>query len=437
MKHATYYTPVPPPPDHRDIRGARLADASDGFSLRGRLKHFARYLGAVTNAHSGTAPMRHATYTSVPPPDHRDIREARSADASDSLGLREQLKHFARYLGAMTNAHFGTVAVKHATHTPVPPPPDRRATPEPDDAADGSGLLGWLKHFVLYLGAVAIIGLIGLYFLWQIPFVRDPSQILKIADDSRAPRPLAATVTPAAPAPPAQAAPSPPPVNSAAAPDQPPVPTDTIAATTSPPATPIDPAGALPPLEAQPAAEPDSQAEPATPPTEPTAEVVPSPTPQAEIEQLLVDAQQQMNNRRFTAPASGNALSTYRRVLELQPNHPVALDGIQRITTYYRDVAQQSLQQGRLDESLAYINRGLRAGPKSDALLNLRRQVQQVQKARQREQEQQQKQAALEEMQRQRLEQVRQGQPLRQQEQQPWWRQPSNSNDTTSGFNQR
>ena len=145
-----------------------------------------------------------------------------------------------------------------------------------------------------------------------------------------------------------------------------------------------------------------------------------------------------MDNRRFTAPASGNALSTYRRILELQPNHPVALEGIQRITTYYQDIAQQSLQQGRLDESLAYINRGLRATPKNDALLNLRRQVQQVQRvARQREREEQQKQAALvEEMQRQQLEQIRQEQQRRQQEEQPWWRQPSNRNEN-SGFNQR
>lgn len=167
--------------------------------------------------------------------------------------------------------------------------------------------------------------------------------------------------------------------------------------------------------------------------TTPPAETAPL-TPQAEIEQLLTDAQQQMGNRRFTAPASGNALSTYRRVLELQPNHPAALEGIQRITTYYRDVAQQSLQQGRLDESLAYINRGLRASPKSDALLSLRRNVQ---KAKQREQEEQQ--VLLENLQRQQEEQARVErfrQEHEQQQQQPWWRKPAQQ-DQDSGFNQR
>ena len=147
---------------------------------------------------------------------------------------------------------------------------------------------------------------------------------------------------------------------------------------------------------------------------------------------MLTEAQQQIENRRFTAPASGNALSTYRRILELQPDHPAARDGLQRITTYYQEVAQKSLQQGRLDESLAYINRGLRASPQNNALLSLRRQVQQ---AKRREQEAQ-RQAALEEARRQQLEQIQVEQRREQEQQQPWWRQPSNPADS-SGFNQR
>lgn len=406
--------------------------------------------------------MIQATRIPGPPSDNQTLRKSppnNALDRFDSRGRRDRdgfrlpgwLKHFARSLGTM-KAHFGTAVVKPAAYPPVPTPPDRRATqePEPDEALDGFDWLGWLKHFVVYLCAVALICLTGLYFLWQIPFLRDPSQLLVMIEDSRAPRPTTATPPPVTPAPAVQVAPNPPPVNTAAAPSPPPVntavapgqpsvPTEAVVATTSPAAPPTELANAQPSLEPQPAAAPDGQVEPTPSSTQPTAEAVPPPTPQAEIEQLLTDAQQQMDNRRFTAPASGNALSTYRRILELQPNHPAALEGIQRITTYYQDIAQQSLQQGRLDESLAYINRGLRATPKSDALLNLRRQVQQVQKvARQREREEQQKQAALvEEMQRQQLEQTRQEQQRRQQEQQlPWWRQQPTSNQS-SGFNQR
>ena len=376
--------------------------------------------------------MKPATRIPGPLPDNRVPSQPAPRDAPDGFSPRGWLKRLMLHLGAVANAPPGTAAAQPATHPPIPASPVPRVAqdPEPDDAPAGFGLLGWLKHFVLYLCAVATTCLIGLYFLWQIPFLRDPSQLLGIVDDSRAPR-LPATVT-ALPARPVQTAPSSPPVNTASAPGQPPVPTGVVVATTPPPVTSTEPAGAQPPLE-PPATAPDGQAEPA--PTEPTAEAVPPPTPQAEIEQLLADAQQQMDNRRFTAPASGNALGTYQRVLTLQPDHPAAIEGIQRITTYYRDVAQQSLQQGRLDESLAYINRGLRATPQSDALLGLRRQVQQAQQAAaQREREAQRKQAALEEIQRQQLERIQQEQLRRQQEQQPWWQNPSNNN---SGFNQR
>lgn len=401
--------------------------------------------------------MRQATRIPGPPSDNQVLRKPAPNHAltgfdwrgwlrhRDGFNLSGWLKHFAGSLRAV-NAHSGTATAERATFSPsVPSLPDHRATgePEPDEAANRFGLIGWLKHFVVYLGAVAAVCLIGLYFLWQIPFLQDPSQLFKkIVDEGRAPsRPLAATAPPPAPASTGQeAASSSPPPDSVAAPGQPSVPTDAVATATSPPApTPGDATGVQP--EPQPAAAPDGQAGPDAPPTEATAEAVPAPptTPQAQVEQLLTDAQQQMENRRFTAPASGNALSTYRRILELQPDHPAAIEGIQRITTYYRDIAQQSLQQGRLDESLAYINRGLRATPQNEALLSLRQQVQQAQKAaRQREREEQRRQAALEEMQRQQLEQVRQEQLRRQQEQQqqPWWRQPSNYNDN-SGFNQR
>lgn len=156
-----------------------------------------------------------------------------------------------------------------------------------------------------------------------------------------------------------------------------------------------------------------------------------------EIEKLLAEAQQQIDNRRFTAPASGNALSSYRRILELRPDQPAALEGIQRIAAYYREAAQQSLQQGRVEEGLGYINRGLRTAPNNDALLNLR---QEAHRAKQRQQEIQR--AAQQELQRQQAEQARleqQQRAIQQQQQQqqpsPWWQQPSQSQD--SGFNQR
>lgn len=410
--------------------------------------------------------MIQATRIPGSPSDHQALRRPTSNSAPGGLDLRGWLRHWSdlgcqwlkrrtRSLGIVTAAPSGAAAANRTPSPPPAPPPTSPATREPEfeGAPGGFSLIKWLKHFIVYLGAVAAICWIGLFFLWQIPFLKDPSQLFRIMDDGRTPRSVATTASPpppatrAIPAAPTPAVPVPPPVNPVVVPSQPLAPTGAVATmtttTTTTTTVPTDATDVQPSSEVQPAATPDGQAErAATPPTETTAEAVPPPlpTPQVEIDQLLVIAGQQMENRRFTAPASSNALSTYRRILELQPDHPAAVEAIRRITSYYQDIAQQSLQQGRLDESLAYINRGLRATPQSDDLLKLRQQVQQAQKAaRQREREAQQKQqAALEEMQRQQLEQIQQEQLLRQQtqQQQPWWRQPPNYNES-GGFNQR
>ena len=144
-----------------------------------------------------------------------------------------------------------------------------------------------------------------------------------------------------------------------------------------------------------------------------------------------------MASRRITAPASSNALSTYQRVLELEPGNSAALQGIQNIAAYYRNVAEQSLRRGRPDESLAYISRGLRATPQNANLLNLRQQALLTQ--------QQREQAQQEEIRRQQMEQElaeqRYQEQLRQQRAQesqvPWWQQPPGSNSNIGGFNQR
>ncbi len=323
--------------------------------------------------------------------------------------------------------------MKLATPTADPHFPDN--PPTSDDGSDSepigtvllSGFLRWLRHFAVYMGAVLVACATGFFFLWQIPLVHELPQLFNNGEG--APRTLAATVTP---------------------PAQPTQPRHTLSQST---AVPVAPAGSPPTPAAEPTAAnladdpdappttpepqpdgPDSQtASTDTPAAPPPEEPAPVPTPQVEIERLLAEAQQQMDSRRITAPASGNALSTYRRVLELQPENPVALAGIQRIAAYYQNVAEQSLRQGQPDESLAYLGRGLRAAPNDQALLNLRREAQ---LAKQREQEEQ---ALLEEIRLQQAEQQQQQEELRQREveaQQPWWQQQPNYQNS-GGFNQR
>jgi hypothetical protein len=321
-------------------------------------------------------------------------------------------------------------------------PPLFEASPVPDSDSDsqaptlGSRFLNWLAYFVLYLGAVSMVCATGFYFLLQIPALRDPVQWFE-SQDRPSYRPLGSITNPVATSTPPQNKPLQPLANSPGSSMS-----ETVAADSAPaaasPAAETDP-NAPPQVIEQPAdALPDDQnavadtAQEETPPAE-----TPPATPEAQITQLLADAEQQMASRRFTAPASSNALSTYQRILELEPGNRAALQGIQNIAAYYRDVAEQSLRRGRPDESLAYIGRGLRATPQNANLLNLRQQALLTQQ--QREQAQQEE-IRRQEMERELAEQRYQEQ-LRQQRAQesqlPWWQQPPTSNNSAGGFNQR
>lgn len=321
--------------------------------------------------------------------------------------------------------------MKLAIPTADPHFPDDPPTSDdgPDSETIGavllSGFLRWLRHFAIYMGAVLAACAIGFFFLWQIPIVHELPQLLNNGEGVSS---LLAAATPS----------SRPPTRPRDTPSQPTA--APVAPTDSSPASATNPAGDpdIPPTTPDP--QPDAPDSPTastdTPATPPVEEIAPPPTPQAEIEQLLAEAQQQMDSRRITAPASGNALNTYRHVLELQPENPVALAGIQRIAAYYQNAAEQSLRQGQPDESLAYLGRGLRAAPNDQALLNLRREAQ---LAKQREQEAQKEQALLEEARRQQQAEQQQREELQRREmetQQPWWQQPPNYQNS-SGFNQR
>ena len=303
------------------------------------------------------------------------------------------------------------------THPDFPDPP---TTPDVESDAPliGAGFREWLKCLAIYLCAVIAAGLVGLFFFWQLPLPDDLTALVGDSDYAPRHRSRSATTTPAAATPESPTSTSTD-VASEQSPDS--VHTDSTAlSTTESPGDPNAPA-------------PDASAEAADPVAEAASEESPPPSPEAEIEQLLVEARQQMDNRRISAPAGGNALVTYQRVLELQPGHPGAVEGIQRIAAYYWDVAEQRYRQGQFDEGLAYINRGLRAAPNHRALLNLRQEIRLTQQRQQEERAQQL------EMERQwAAEQARQEQVHRerQAQQQLWWQQAP-QHTVNQGFNQR
>ena len=340
--------------------------------------------------------------------------------------------------GSGTSISLTNVAMKQASPTLNPPPPDATsATDSTESRQDlstlGAGFLNWFAHFTLYLGAVAVILAIGLYFLWQIPVPEDLTQMFKSAGHTVPARSLASAASSSSTSVNAPTSPLQPLANPATN-------TPEIAVATPPPVTPgtdTDPNAPPQVVESLPAAPPptdEDQPETLAEETAPIEEPLP-PTPQAEIAQLLTEAQQQIDSRRLTAPANSNALRSYQRVLELDPGNAAAQAGIEQIAAYYRKVAEQSLQQGRPDESLAYIGRGLRAAPQHRELMNLRQQARLIEQQRELAQQEALRRQQAEEELAERQYQERLGQQ-RAQEPQIWWQQPPTYNDSP-GFNQR
>lgn len=321
------------------------------------------------------------------------------------------------------------------------------------EAALYTAFLNWLAYFSVYLGVVAVVSAIGLYSFWKLPVLDEWSQLFKGGATSNKALIAANPPDQSTKAPPSVVQPlaNPPETETADALEKTavtPEPNSTTATESDPNAppqvveTPSAEAVSGETTSVTPAAPPQAATPPATPPT---------PVPQTALEEALTQAQEQMSSRRFTAPANANALQSYQRVLEIDPRNAIAQAGIEQIAAHYQEIAAKSLREGRPDESLAYVSRGLRAAPASQELLKLRSQAQLLQ--RQREQQAQQEEAQRRRAEQAQVERVEGAEREAQEEQlqarqqpqqrrpaasaqQPWWQQaPTYNND--SGFNQR
>ena len=77
----------------------------------------------------------------------------------------------------------------------------------------------------------------------------------------------------------------------------------------------------------------------------------------AEVTRLLAAAEADLAARRLTRPAGNNAWEKYRRVLELEPAHPEALAGLERVVKSYRGLFDEALAQGEFDRAAGYLAR--------------------------------------------------------------------------------
>ncbi len=75
------------------------------------------------------------------------------------------------------------------------------------------------------------------------------------------------------------------------------------------------------------------------------------------IGDLLYDALKALQQDRLLVPLDDNAHARYRRVLALDPENPLALQGLQDIVNRYLELAATASRQGRFTDADDYIDR--------------------------------------------------------------------------------
>lgn len=100
------------------------------------------------------------------------------------------------------------------------------------------------------------------------------------------------------------------------------------------------------------------------------------------LEILLTQAQHYWQQAKLVTPKHQNAYATYQQVLKIDPDNAQAQAGIQSIIDYYHQLAQIAQDQGRLVESLTWINQALEVMPSQPTLLAVHTQLQQQLKQR-------------------------------------------------------
>jgi serine/threonine-protein kinase PpkA len=94
---------------------------------------------------------------------------------------------------------------------------------------------------------------------------------------------------------------------------------------------------------------------------------------EANIGELLWQADTALKEYRLTSPKNNNAFYYYQRVLELHPKHKQALNGITRVANAYADLAESKLDQFKYADAKKYLQRGLTVQPDNARLQELQK----------------------------------------------------------------
>ncbi len=86
-------------------------------------------------------------------------------------------------------------------------------------------------------------------------------------------------------------------------------------------------------------------------------------------------AAKQMASLKFSSPIKDNAYETYTAILKADPKEKRAIEGLQRIASYYLKQAKKQQTNGKLEKSFALISKGLMVSPNHADLILFKYQV--------------------------------------------------------------
>ena len=85
-------------------------------------------------------------------------------------------------------------------------------------------------------------------------------------------------------------------------------------------------------------------------------------------EELLLLAQQALDEYRLTTPMDNNAYYYYHSILEDDPDNEEALAGVRRIASIYASLAEKEIDRFHYNKARTYIERGLAIAPDNTRL---------------------------------------------------------------------
>lgn len=94
-----------------------------------------------------------------------------------------------------------------------------------------------------------------------------------------------------------------------------------------------------------------------------------------EIQRLLSEAESALAQTRLTTPANDNAYDRYRRILDLDPEHPAALAGLDRIVAVYLRLARSHFISNDLERTKVLIERAQQVDGDNPEFITLTEQV--------------------------------------------------------------